>query len=234
MTSHRPLPRHDTWARAFAVAAALAIAAGGAHAQEPSYLPTGTLAATVDGVASAFATHVAVVPETGEAPEDARARALAGRLAGTEVATAVAIVTDPLVVGGVVAMPATLTIELRGSVGPPVRGRADLRELVLGIRLDPETLAWTGDPDHVSVAYHPERWSGTAYYQLLDLSLLDLRVEAGSERGLRVAGRLEATLVWREGAFQVRVDPSRTLALTLEFQVDPVIGGDTLADLLGP
>ena len=233
MTSHRPLPRHDTWARALAVAAALAIAAGGAHAQESSYLPTGTLAAAVDGVASTFATHVTVVPEPGEAPEDARARALAGRLAGTEVATAVAIVTDPLVVGGVVAMALSRRQRI-GSVGPPVRGRADLRELVLGIRLDPETLAWTGDPDHVSVAYHPERWSGTAYYQLLDLSLLDLRVEAGSERGLRVAGRLEATLVWREGAFQVRVDPSRTLALTLEFQVDPVIGGDTLADLLGP
>lgn len=234
MKTPRPFVRRDPRTLALAAAVTVALAAGGARAQAPTYLPTGSLAAAVDGVATTFATHVTVVPESGEAIEDAQARALAGRLAGREVATATAIVTAPLVVGGVEAMPATLTIELRGSVGAPVRGRDDLRELVLGIRLDPATLAWTGDPDHVSVAYHPERWSGTAYYQLQDLAVLELVASPTSPATLRVAGRLEATLVWREGAFQVRVDPSRTLTLIVDFEADPVLGDQALAALLAP
>jgi hypothetical protein len=207
---------------------------GAAAAQAPTYVPTGTLAATIDGVPATFATHVTVVPEPTETLDDARARALAGALVGREVATATAKATAPLVIGGLVAMPSTLTIELRGNVGAPIRGRDDLRELVLGIRLDPETLAWTGDPDHVSVAYHPERWSGTSYYQLQELTLLDLRVEVASPTALRVAGRVEATLVWREGAFQVRVDLDRTVTLTVDFEADPVLGDQALSSLLGP
>ncbi len=222
---------HATTALALALVLALT---GAAAAQAPTYVPTGALAATVDGVPVAFATHVTVVPEPAETLDDARARAIAGALVGREVATATARATAPMVVGGVVALPATLTIELRGSVGAPVRGRDDLRELVIGIRLDPETLAWTGDPDHVSVAYHPERWSGSSYYQLQDLTLLDLTVEVASPTTLRVAGRLEATLVWREGAFQVRVDPDRTVTLTVGFEADPVIGDQALSALLGP
>jgi hypothetical protein len=176
---------------------------------------------------------VTVVPEPSESIDDARARALAGQLVGREVATATTIATDPLVVNGVVAMAATLTLNLRGSVGAPARGRDDLRELVLGIRLDPETLAWTGDPEHVSVAYHPERWSGSAYYQLQELTLIELQVERASDTTLRATGRLEATLVWREGGFQVTFDPERTVAVTVDFVVDPVVGDEALAALLG-
>ncbi len=209
------------------------VALGSALAQEPTYTPTGTLDATIDGVPVAFGTYVTVVPEPSESIDDARARALAGRLVGREVATATTIATDPLVVNGVVAMAATLTLDLRGSVGAPERGRDDRRELVLGIRLDPETLAWTGDPDHVSVAFHPERWSGSAYYQLQDLTLIELQVERASDTTLRATGRIEATLVWREGGFMVTFDPERTLALTVEFAVDPVVGDEALAALLG-
>lgn len=219
-------------ARALAATAAL-LALGHALAQVPTYTPTGTLDATVDGAPVAFGTYVTVVPEAGEPLEDARARALAGRLVGREVATATAITTDPLVVNGVVAMAATLTLELRGSVGAPARGRDDLRELVLGIRLDPETLAWTGDPDQVSVAYHPERWSGTAYYQLQELHRIEVQVERTSDTTLRASGRLEATLVWRQGAFQVVVDPERTVTVAVDFEVDPVVGDEALAALLG-
>jgi hypothetical protein len=204
-----------------------------ALAQAPAYLETGTLLASVDGEAVTLHTHVTVVPDDAENVEDARARALAGSLAGREVATATAIVTPPLVVGGVVAMPATLTLELRGSVGAPERGRDDLRELVIGIRVDPDTLAWSGDPDHVSVAYHPERWSGTSYYQLHALERLELHtVEQTAERTLRVAGRLEATLVWRSGAFVVAFDLDRQVDLVVDFDIDPVIGDEALTALL--
>lgn len=202
-------------------------------AQEPVFVPTGSLDATVDGERVAFGTYVTVVPEPAEPIENARARALAGRLAGREVATATTITTEPLVMNDVVIMPATITLELRGSVGAPERGRDDLRELVLGIRLDPDTLAWTGDPEQVSVAYHPERWSGTAFYQLSELHLLELIVERASDTTLRASGRLEATLVWREGAFRVTVDADRTLALVVDFAVDPVVGDEALAAALG-
>jgi hypothetical protein len=217
------------------VLAALAalVVLGHALAQEPVYEATGTLDATIDGVPVAFGTYVTVVPEAAEAIEDARARALAGRLVGREVATATTVATEPLVVNGVVAMPATLTIELRGSVGAPERGRDDLRELVLGIRLDPVTLTWTGDPEQVSVVFHPERWSATAHYQLQDLTLLELQVERVSDTALRATGRLEATLVWREGAFRPVVDPDRTVALTVAFTADPVVGDEALAAVLG-
>ena len=217
----------------FLLATATLVALGSALAQEPTYAPTGTLDATVDGVPVAFGTYVTLVPEPSESIDDARARALAGSLVGTEVATATTVATDPLVVNGVVAMAGTLTLDLRGSVGPPARGREDRRELVLGIRLDPETLAWTGDPDDVSVAYHPERWSGSAYYQLQDLTLIELQVERASDTTLRAIGRLEATLVWREGGFQVIFDPERTVALIVDFAVDPVVGDEALAALLG-
>jgi hypothetical protein len=206
---------------------------GPALAQEPVYTPTGTLDATVDGVPVAFGTYVTVVPEPSESIDDARARALAGRLVGREVATATTIATDPLVVNGVVAMAATLTLDLRGSVGAPERGRDDLRELVLGIRLGPETLAWTGDPEHVSVVYHPERWSGTAYFQLQELTGIELLVERTSDTTLRATGRIEAVLVWREGAFQVTFDPDRTVVLAVDFAIDPVVGDEALAALLG-
>ena len=204
-----------------------------ALAQAPAYLETGTLHASVDGEAVTLHTYVTVVPDNAEDVDDARARALAGSLAGREVATASTIVTPPLVMGGVVAMPATLTLELRGSVGAPERGRDDRRELVIGIRLDPDTLAWSGDPDHVSVAYHPERWSGTAYYQLHALERLELHlVEQTAERTLRVAGRLEATLVWRSGAFVVAFDLDRQVSLVVDFEADPVIGDEALTALL--
>jgi hypothetical protein len=228
------LPTRRPHAATLVLTAIIAVGTlGGALAQEPTYAPTGTLDATIDGVAAAFGTYVTVVPEPNETPDDARARALAGRLAGLEVATATTIATDPLVVQGVVAMAATLTLELRGSVGAPERGRADRRELVIGVRLDPETLAWTGDPDHVSVVYHPERWSGTAYYQLQELTALDLQVERASDTTLRASGRIEATLVWRQGAFQVTVDPDRTVSVTVAFEIDPVVGDEALAALLG-
>ena len=202
-------------------------------AQEPVYVPTGSLATTVDGEPVAFGTFVTVVPEPAEPIEDARARALAGRLAGSEVATATTITTEPLVMNDVVIMPATVTLELRGSVGAPERGRDDLRELVLGVRLDPDTLSWTGDPEQVSVAYHPERWSGTAYYQLSELHLLELIVERTSDTTLRASGRLEATLVWREGAFRVTVDADRTVALVVDIDVETVVGDAALAAALG-
>lgn len=219
--------------RRSAPALVLALLMTVAVAQEPVFHPTGTLDATIDGVPIAFGTYVTVVPEASEPIEDARARALAGRLVGREVATATTVTTEPLVVNGVVAMPATLTLELRGSVGAPERGRPDLRELVLGVRLDPATLAWTGDLEHVSVAYHPERWSGTAYYQLAELEVLELTVERASDTTLRATGRLEATLVWREGAFRVTVDPERTVHLAVDFVVDPVVGDEALAAVLG-
>ena len=202
-------------------------------AQEPVYVSTGSLAASVDGEPVAFGTFVTVVPELAEPIEDARARALAGRLAGREVATATTITTEPLVMNDVVIMPATVTLELRGSVGAPERGRDDLRELVLGLRIDPDTLAWTGDPEQVSVAYHPERWSGTAYYQLSELHLLELIVERTSDTTLRASGRLEATLVWREGAFRVTVDADRTVALVVDIDVETVVGDAALAAALG-
>ncbi len=214
-------------------ASAMLVALGVALAQEPTYTPTGTLDATIDGAPVAFGTYVTVVPEPNESIDDARARALAGQLGGREVATATTIATDPLVVNGVVAMAATLTLDLRGSVGAPARGREDLRELVLGIRLDPEALAWTGDPEHVSVAYHPERWSGSAYYQLQELELIELHVERASDTTLRATGRLEATLVWREGGFRVTFDPERTVAIAVDFAIDPVVGDEALAALLG-
>ena len=217
----------------FLIATATLVALGSALAQEPTYAPTGTLDATVDGVPVAFGTYVTLVPEPSESIDDARARALAGQLIGREVATATTIATDPLVVNGVVAMAATLTLDLRGSVGAPERGRDDLRELVIGIRLDPETLAWTGDPDHVSVVLHPERWSGSAYYQLQELTLIELQVERASDTTLRATGRLEATLVWREGGFQVTFDPERIVAVTVDFAIDPVVGDEALAALLG-
>lgn len=227
-----PHRRLRVQAMTFLATVALAVL-GSTLAQEPTYTPTGTLDATIDGVPAAFGTYVTVVPEPSEPLEDARARALAGQLVGREVATATTIATDPLVVNGVVAMAATLTLELRGSIGAPERGRDDLRELVLGIRLDPDTLAWTGDPEQVSVAYHPERWSGTAFYELLELTLLELDVERASDTTLRASGRLEATLVWRQGAFQVVYDPERTVVVAVDFAVDPVVGDEALAALLG-
>jgi hypothetical protein len=211
---------------------ALALA-GHTLAQAPEYLETGTLRATVGGESVTLHTYVTLVPDGAEGIDDARARALAGSLAGREVATATTIVTPPLIVGDVVAMPATLTVVLRGSVGAPERGRGDLRELVIGVRVDPDTLRWSGDPDHVSVAYHPERWSGTSYYQLHALEHLELsRVEQTSERTLGVSGRLEATLVWRSGGFMVEFDLGRQVELVVDFDVDPVIGDEALTELL--
>ena len=211
--------------RSRSIVVAITLTFGVALAQEPTYTPTGTLEATVDGVPVMFGTYVTVVPEPSESIEDARARAMAGQLVGREVATATTIATDPIVVNGVVAMAATLTLELRGSVGAPERGREDRRELVIGVRL--------GDPQQVSVAYHPERWSGTSYYQLQDLTLIELQVERVSDTTLRATGRLEATLVWRQGAFQVVFDPERTVVVAVDFAVDPVVGDEALAALLG-
>ena len=209
----------------------LALLAGSTLAQAPVYVPTGTLAATIDGEPIAFATHANLVPEPGTTIADADARALAERLTGREVNTASFVVTDPLVVGGVTAFPATLTVSLRAMVAPDDRN--ERRELVLSFGLDPATLAWDGDPRRVAIEFHPERWRATAHYQLLELHAFELTVvEAVAPHVLRVAGRLTATLVWREGAFQVTVDPTNTVELTLDFEADPVVGDDVLVPLL--
>lgn len=211
----------------------LALLASSTLAQAPVYVPTGTLAAIIDGEPIAFATHANLVPEPGAAIGDAAAdaRALAAALTGREVNTASFRYSEPLVVGGVTALPATLFVQLRARVAPD--SREERRELVLSFALDPETLAWDGDPGRVSVEFHPERWRATAHYQLLELRAFELTlVEAVEPHALRIAGRLAATLAWREGAFQVTVDPTRSVELMVEFEAFPVAGDDVLGPLL--
>lgn len=214
--------------------AALLVGVTSAQAQAPAvvYVPTGTLTATIDGETVVFSTHANLVPTTDTAAiQDADARALAETLTGREVNTASFIATEPLVVGGITAMPATLTVVLRAMVAPD--DRTERRELVLSFGLDPETLAPLADLGRVSVEYHPERWRATAQYVLLDLRLFGLTLlEAVEPHTLRVAGRLEATLAWRSGAFQVTIDPSDTVELILDFEAYPVVGDDILVPLL--
>jgi len=207
---------------------------GAASAQAPAvvYVPTGTLTATLDGATVVFSTHANLVPTTDtEAIADADARALAETLTGREVNTASFIATEPLVVGGITAMPATLTVVLRAMVAPD--DRSERRELVLSFGLDPATLAPLDDFGRVSVEYHPERWRATAHYVILDLRLFDLTLlDVVAPHVLRVAGRLEATLAWRSGAFQVTIDPTDTVELLLDFEAYPVVGDDVLVPLI--
>jgi hypothetical protein len=199
-------------------------------AQAPVFVPTGTLAATIDGAAVVFRTHANLVPEA-DAPEGASAdvEARLGRLTGREVNGASFVVTEPLVVGGVTTFPATMTVALRAMVAPD--DRSDRRELVIAFRVDPTSLAWEGDG--VTVEYHPERWRATAHYQLLELHAFEVtRIEAVEPHALRVAGRLVATLAWREGAFQSVVDPTNTVELDVEFEAYPVTGDEVLMPLI--
>ena len=210
----------------------LAALLGLASAQAPVFVPTGTLAATIDGVAIVFRTHANLVPET-DAPEGASADvdALLGRLTGREVNGASFIVTEPLVVGGVTTFPATMTVDLRAMVAPD--DRSDRRELVIAFRVDPTSLSWDGDAQGVAIEFHPERWRATAHYQLLELHAFEVtRIETVEPHALRVAGRLAATLAWREGAFQSVVDATNTVELAVEFEAYPVTGDDVLVPLI--
>jgi len=205
---------------------------GLALAQAPVYVPTGTLSAEIDGRAVVFATHANLVPGADtEAIADADARALAERLTGREVNTATFVFTEPLIVGGIVALPASLTVSLRAMVAPD--DRAERRELVLGFGVDPETLVWDGNAGRVTVQFHPERWRAAAHYQLLELHSFEITLfEVVAPHVLRVAGRLAATLAWREGAFQSVIDPTNRVALTLDFEAYPVTGDDVFGPLL--
>jgi len=205
---------------------------GLALAQAPVFVPTGTLAATVDGVAIVFRTHANLVPDVDTpAGTSADADGLTQLLTGREVNGASFIVTEPLVVGDVTAFPATMTISLRAMVVPD--DRSDRRELVIGFGVDPTTFAWDGDPSRVAIEFHPERWRATTHYQLLELHAFEVtRIEAIEPHALRVAGRLTATLAWREGAFQSVVDPTNTVEVTVDFEAYPVTGDDVLAPLL--
>jgi hypothetical protein len=139
-------------ARAARPAWLLAPLLGLAVAQAPLFVPTGTLAATIDGAAVVFRTHANLVPEA-DAPEGASADvdALMARLTGREVNGASFIVTEPLVVGGVTTFPATMTVALRAMVAPD--DRSDRRELVIAFRVDPTSLAWDGDAQGVAVEF---------------------------------------------------------------------------------
>jgi hypothetical protein len=204
---------------------------GIALAQAPVYVPTGTLDADIDGGVVVFRTHANLVPEPGSVVADAAAADLVETLSGREVNTASFVYVDAMVVGGVTALPASLTVVLRGAIDPG--SRDDRRELVVSFGLDPVTLAWDAREERVAVAYHPERWSASAYYQVLELHAFELTlVEAERTHVLRVAGRLEATLAWRQGAFQVTVDPTNTVALAVDFVAFPVVGDDVLVPLL--
>jgi hypothetical protein len=206
---------------------------GAVLAQPPIVaVPTGSLRATIDGEAILFVTHAELVPDTDTAAiADADARALAAALSGREVNTASYRYSPPLEVGGVTALPATLFVQLRARIEPG--SRAERRELVLSFALDPDTLAWDGDGRRVSVEFHPERWRATAHYQLLELHEFELTLaEAVDAHVLRVAGRLSATLAWREGGFQVVVDPDRSVELHVDFEAYPVVGDDVLGPLL--
>ena len=205
---------------------------GLAFAQAPIHVPTGTLTTTIDGVTIVFRTHANLVPEA-DAPADASAdaSALMERLTGREVNGASFIVTEPLVVGDVTAFPATMTVSLRAMVAPD--DRSDRRELVIGFGVDPTSLTWDGDMHRVAVEFHPERWRATAHYQLLELHAFEVtRIEAVEPHALRVAGRLVATLAWREGTFQSVVDATNTVELTVDFEAYPVTGDDVLAPLI--
>lgn len=209
----------------------VALMAGVALAQAPVYVPTGTLDASLDGGAVRFSTHANLVPEPGSPIQDASAADLAEALSGYEVNTASFVYVEPMVIGGVTALPASLTVVLRGAIDPG--SRDDRRELVVSFGLDPVTLQWDGREERVAVAFHPERWSASAYYEVLELRAFELTaVEATDAHVLRVAGRLEATLVWRQGAFQVTVDPTNTVDVTVVFTAYPVAGDEVLVPLL--
>lgn len=211
----------------------LVLMAGTVLAQGPVvYVPTGSLRAEIDGAPLVFATHANLVPEgAGAAIADPDARALAAALSGREVNTASFTYSALVVVGGVTALPASLFVQLRGRVEPD--SREERRELVLSFALDPDTLAWDGDPHRVRVEFHPERWRATAHYQLLELHAFELTLaEPADGHVLRVAGRLAATLAWREGAFQAVVDPGRSVELVVDFEAFPVVGDDVLGPLL--
>jgi hypothetical protein len=162
---------------------------------------------------------------------DADARALAASLTGREVNTASFVSREPLVVGGITAMPATLFVQLRAMVAPD--DRDERRELVLGFGLDPETLAPFDDPRRVSIEYHPERWRATAHYVMLDLRVFErhARRGRGAARAAR-GGRLEATLAWRSGSFQPTIDPADSVELRARLRGVPVVGDDVLVPLI--
>ncbi len=222
----------STLARTWLWTAALVL--GAAVAQTPAvvYVPTGTLTATIDGATVVFSTHANLVPTVDtDSIENADARALLESLTGREVNTASFVATEALVVNGVVAVPATLTVVLSAMVAPD--DRDERRELVLGFGLDPATLAPFDDPDRISIEFHPERWRATAHYVILDLRHFELTlVEAVEPHVLRVAGRLEATLAWRSGGFQATIDPADTVELLLDFEAYPVVGDDILVPLI--
>ncbi|CAN5762154.1 hypothetical protein BH23DEI1_BH23DEI1_10320 [soil metagenome] len=203
----------------------LALAFGLAAAQTHV---TGSVDTVIDGRTHTFGTSATrIADDAGAGVENAAARAMLERLAGTTQHTATWLVMEPIVMGGVVMFAAE---DMFISITAYGEERSQF-SLEFGLVL--ETLELS-DPDDVEilVKYFPERWGTSDFYALTEGALVIDLVERVDATTLRIRGSFSGTLSFQE-QYTVAHNPADTRSIAGTFDILEVGGSSALDMVLG-
>lgn len=226
-TSSSPLARCTRTpiaARALLLTLAASVLLGGSAAlAQAAWTPTGSVRLELPDTTlelSTYVTHVA--DDLAQKVDDADARAVAEKVAGTDQHTATWMLTDPVKVGGNVLVPARLFVLVDARAeGDPAAGSAAFH---LEFALDPATLELVPDAE-IALRYAPAGADRDGSFRTDEGAVTLERVERLDDHTLAIRGSAHGELEPRgEG---------NALPLDASFALDAVVGASELKDLLG-
>lgn len=190
---------------------------------------TGSVTAQIGGTPHTFTSSTKHVPEdVAEGVTDEKVRAILEKVAGTDQHTATYMVMDPIMVGEVEIVPATLYATLGTAWSP--EGASEEVSFDVKFSLDPAALdpASIGD---IEVLYYPNGWGLDDYYALTEGGMTLDSVVVVDDNTLAVSGTIEGVLTHQTG-YTVEHNPADALPITASFSIDEVVGSQLALDVV--
>ena len=219
----------NSWPTAFTLIAILIAAVLSTASAQAQTRETGSVTAQIDGATHSFVSSAKHVPEdVAEGVTDEKVRAILEKVAGTDQHTATYMVMDPIMVGEVEIVPATLYATLGTAWSP--EGASEEVSFDVKFSLDPAALdpASIGD---IEVLYYPNGWNFDDYYALTEGGLTLDSVVVVDDTTVAVSGTIDGVLT-HQTTSTVEHNPADTLPITASFTIDEVVGSQLALDLI--
>lgn len=203
------------------------------HAQEGFvYRVTGDVVLTLAGAERTFHVYAVDIPENvADGVQNPEVRARLEQAAGTTEHGATWAVPAPVSIGGIViSAPTTMSIVV--AARPTEDRDAGLGEVRLDFQLDLATLALPPAADApVSVWFFPEAFASRDFYALTEGTLTVTNVEAVDDATLRIEGTIDGALSFQASLAGIAHNPADTIVVTGRFELQQVVGTQSLTEV---